>query len=218
LHEGTGKFYLCMKLKKMATLKERFVNWKEKKSIWQKAGDILFWILIILFLIPGPRKVLLTTFNRTALHVKSPRMIAEEKQEQLSDLDFNWLLAWGQDEPFYFSNVRDQVIFLNFWATWCPPCVAEMPEIEKLYEQYGDKVAFVLVSNEKPEVVQAFLDKHEYVLPVFYMGTNPPEILNHRGLPTTFIISKDGHVVSKKTGAANWDSRATRKILDKLIK
>jgi thiol-disulfide isomerase/thioredoxin len=202
----------------MTSLKARFNKWKEGRSIWQKVSDILFWTLIILFLIPGPRKAILTTFNRTALHVKTPRMIAEEKQERLSDLDYNWLLAWGQDEPYYFSNVREQVIFLNFWATWCPPCVAEMPEIEKLYEAYGDKVAFVLVTNEKPDVVQAFLDKHQYVLPVFYMGANPPEILNHRGLPTTFIISKDGHVVTKKTGAANWDSRATKKIFEELLK
>lgn len=202
----------------MASIKERFTKWKEKRSIWQKIGDILVWLLIILLLIPGPRKTILTTLNRGLLNAKTPRMITEEKQERLSDLDYNWLLAWDQDEPFYFSNVRDQVIFLNFWATWCPPCVAEMPEIQRLYEKYGDKVAFLLVTNEKPEVVKAFMEKHKYVLPVFYMGTNPPEVLQHRGLPTTFIISREGHVVTQKTGAANWDSRATEKIFMELLK
>lgn len=202
----------------MATLKERYSKWKEKRSIWQKAGDIFFWIVIILLLVPGPRKAIMTTLNRAFLHVKAPGMIDEDKQERLSDMDYNWLLAWDRNEPFYFSNVREQVIFLNFWATWCPPCVAEMPEIARLYEQYGDKVAFMLVTNENPEVVKAFMEKHGYVLPVFYMGTNPPEILNHRGLPTTYILSRDGHVVSKKTGAANWDSRATKKIFEELLK
>lgn len=203
----------------MATIRERFTKWKEKRSTWQKAGDILFWILIILFLVPGPRKAVLTTLNRAILHVKSPKAMNVEKQEQLSDLDYSWVLAWDQNEPFYFSNMREQVVFLNFWATWCPPCIAEMSEIQALYEKWGDKVAFLLVTSEKPEVVKAFLEKNEYLLPVFYMGTPQlPEILQHRALPTTLIISKDGHVVTRKTGATNWNSRATDKIFEELLK
>ena len=202
----------------MPTLKERFTKWKEKRSIWQKAGDILFWILILLFLVQGPRKAILTTLNRAVLNVKTPRMISEEKQEVLGDLDYNWVLARGENEPFYFSNLRNNVVILNFWATWCPPCVAEMPELQSLYKKYGDRVAFVLVSNEKPEVVEAFMDKNQYVMPVFYQAGEPPAALSFNALPTTFIISKDGRVVSKKTGAANWDSKATVKILEELLK
>jgi len=203
----------------MATLKERFTKWKELRSIWQKAGDILFWVLIILFLIPGPRKAILTTLNRVVLHVKAPRMISEEKQEVLSDMDYNWTLAWAENEPFYFTNFRDEVVFINFWATWCPPCVAEMPEIQELYKKYGKRVAFMLVTNEKPEVVNAFMEKKQYQMPVFYLADiQPPKALSFNAFPTTFIISKDGHVVSKKTGAANWNSKATEKILEELLK
>ena len=76
-----------MKIQKnMATLKKRFTKWKENRSIWQKAGDILFWVLIILFLVPGPRKAIVTNLNRVVLNIKVPRMIDEEKQEVLSDL------------------------------------------------------------------------------------------------------------------------------------
>ena len=202
----------------MPSFKERFTNWKDKRSIWQKAGDILFWLLIILFLIPGPRKAILTTVNRAVLHIKAPRVLNEDKQERLSDLDYNWILAWGQNEPYYFSNLRDKVVIVNFWATWCPPCVAEMPELQSLYQKYGDRVAFVMVTNEKQEVVEAFMEKNQYLMPVFYLATNPPEIFAFRGYPTTFIISREGRIVSKKTGAANWDSKATAKILDELLK
>ena len=203
----------------MPTLKDRITKWKENRSVWQKAGDILFWVLIILFLIPGPRKVILTNLNRVVLHVKSPRMINEEKQEVLSDLDYNWLLAWAENEPFYFSNFRDQVVFINFWATWCPPCVAEMSEIQELYKKYGARVAFMLVTSEKPDVVNAFMEKNQYQMPVFYLaGIQPPEALAFSAYPTTFIISRDGYVVSKKTGAANWDSKATAKIFEELLK
>ena len=202
----------------MPSLKERFTNWKDKRSIWQKAGDILFWLLIIMFLIPGPRKALLTTLNRAVLHIKAPRLINEDKQARLSDLDYNWILAWGKNEPYYFSNLRDKVVIVNFWATWCPPCVAEMPELQSLYQKYGDRVAFVLVTNEKQEVVEAFMEKNKYLMPVFYLATDPPEVFAFRGYPTTFIVSRDGRIVSKKTGAANWDSGATAKILDELLK
>jgi len=203
----------------MATLKERFTKWKEKRSIWQKSGDILFWILIILFLIPGPRKAILTNLNRVVLNVKTPRVINEEKQERLSDMDYNWTLAWAENEPFYFSNFREEVIFINFWATWCPPCVAEMTEIQELYKKYGTKVAFMLVTSESPEVVEAFMDKNRYQMPVFYLaGLTPPKALSFSAYPTTFIISRDGRVVSKKTGAANWDSKATAEIFEELLK
>lgn len=201
----------------MPTLKERFNNWKNR-SLWQKAGDTLFWILIILFLIPGPRKAILTTLNRGVLHMKAPRVIKEEKQAQLSDLDYNWVLAWGQNEPYYFSNLREKVVILNFWATWCPPCVAEMPELMSLYRKYGDRVAFVLVSSEKQEVVEAFMEKNKYLMPVFYMATPPPKALAFNAYPTTFIIARDGRIVSRKTGAVNWDSKATHRILDELLK
>ena len=201
----------------MPSLKERFTKWRSR-TLWQKSGDIFFWVLIIMFLIPGPRKTILTTLNRAVLHVKAPRIIDEEKQERLTDMDYNWILAWGQNEPYYFSNLRDKVIIVNFWATWCPPCVAEMPEIQSLYMKYGDRVAFVLVTGEKQEIVEDFMEKNQYMMPVFYMPTAPPEIFSFRAYPTTFIISRDGRIVSRKTGAVNWDSRATHRILDELLK
>jgi thiol-disulfide isomerase/thioredoxin len=202
----------------MATIKERLNKWKETRSLWQKALDILFWLLLVLLIIPGPRKVIATGVNKVLLLVKTPGMQTEEKQEQLTDFDYGWVLAWDRNEPFYFSNARNEVIFLNFWATWCPPCVAELPEIQSLYEKYGERVLFMLVTNESPEVVKAFMDKHGYQMPVFYVGTQPPKVLEHSSLPTTFIISKGGRIVTRKKGAAKWDSRATEKIFEELLR
>ena len=54
------------------------------------------------------------------------------------------------------SDLHGTVIFLNFWATWCPPCVAELPEIQKAYEKHGNEVAFMLVANQEPAVVEDF--------------------------------------------------------------
>lgn len=203
---------------KMPTIKERIKKWKETRSIWQKAGDIVFLILLVLLVIPGPRKVIATTVNKVVLNVKNPSIQKEEKQVELSDMDYQWILANGQGTPFYLSDLYEQVIFLNFWATWCPPCVAELPEIQKAYEKYGNEVVFILVTNQQPEVVEAFMEKHGYNLPVFYPGTAIPQVFESRSIPTTFIISRDGKIVTRKTGAANWDSRATERVFEELVR
>jgi thiol-disulfide isomerase/thioredoxin len=202
----------------MATLKEKFVDWKEKRSLWQKVMDVLFWLLLVLLIVPGPRKVIATNVNRVFLHLKGPGVLSEEKQVALADTDYQWVLGAADNEPVYLHDLRNQVIFMNFWATWCPPCVAELPEIEKTYQKHKNQVTFLLVTNEKPDVVEAFMEKHGYDLPVVYPGTAPPDLFNVRSLPTTFIISRDGKIVAKKTGAANWDSGATERLFSKLLR
>lgn len=202
----------------MATLKEKFIQWKESRSTMQKAGDIFFWLLLILLIIPGPRKVISTSVNRVFLNVKNPGMENEENQIQLSDTDYNWTLALGSGQQLDFNERKGKVVFLNFWATWCPPCVAELPEIQRAYEKHGEDVAFVLVTDQEPGVVEAFMDKHGYKLPVSYSRSAPPGVFNHRSIPTTYIISKDGRIVSKKTGAVNWDSKATDRMFESLLR
>ena len=87
----------------MATLKERFNKWKETRSKWQKAGDVFFWLLLILLIIPGPRKVISTSVNKLMLNVKNPGIEKDENQQQLHDLDYDWTLARSADEPFNFG-------------------------------------------------------------------------------------------------------------------
>jgi len=180
--------------------------------------DVLFWLLLVLLIVPGPRKVIATNVNRVFLLVKGPGVLSEEKQVEVTDLDYHWVLGTSRSEPYFLSDMRGQVVFLNFWATWCPPCVAELPEIEKAYQKHKNQVTFLLVTNEKPEVVEAFLEKHGYDLPVFYPGTPAPEVFNVKALPTTFIISREGNIVARKTGASNWDSRATDRLFENLLR
>lgn len=201
----------------MTSLKERFLNWKNKRSVWQKITDILFWILLLLLIIPGTRKVISTGVNKALLLVKSPGMVSEENQQTLSDQDYYWVLGTERGEPYYFSEHRDQVVFLNFWATWCGPCIAELPEIQRAYDTFGHEVNFLLVTNQQPSVVEPFLKERGYDLPVYYMGTSVPEVFRSDRIPTTYIISREGKIVSEKTGAVNWDSKATYRLFEELL-
>jgi len=105
-------------------------------------------------------------------------------------------------------NLKDyaqgKTIFLNFWATWCPPCVAEMPSIDTLYGQFGDTIAFVCVSQENAATLKKFLQAKQYSFPVFSADTPSPPELNAVALPSTFIIDPDGTILLKHVGGADW--------------
>ncbi len=202
----------------MATVKERITKWKESRSTTQKIGDIFFWVFLILLIIPGPRRVISTTINRLALNVKSPEMIQEEKQISLEEADYNWVLRSSDGETVPFSQFMERPVFLNFWATWCPPCVAELPEIQKAWEKHGESVDFLLVTNQEPAVVNAFMQKHGYTIPVHYSASAAPGVFEHSSIPTTYILSPDGKIVVMKKGAVNWDSKGTDRVFNYLLR
>lgn len=106
---------------------------------------------------------------------------------------------------------------LGFWATWCGPCVAEMPSLEALYKDYGKQVNFVLVTQEESAVVQKFMAKKGLDLPVFTNASTLPESLQSTSLPTNYLIDSDGKVLIDEKGAANWDSKYVRALLNELL-
>ena len=180
-----------------------------------KRNDIL-WFAVVLFialyfLIPSWQIVL-----HKGWALFSPSAIKEEKRETLIFED--WPMRDLNGQVFNFKDAEGKVIFLNFWATWCPPCIAEMPAIQGLYDNYKEKVEFVLVSNESVQTIQAFFEKKGYELPVFRSLTDYPESFKIRSIPRTYLISKEGEIVIDKKGAANWNSASMHEQIDALLK
>lgn len=132
--------------------------------------------------------------------------------------DYHWKLIGLNSKDIDFENLKGKVIFLNFWATWCPPCIAEMPSVQAFYNDYKDKVAFVFVTNDSWETVRQFYENNNYDLPVHSATSNPPIGLPEiNSIPTTFIIDKNGFIRINKTGAANWNGSSFRNDIDKLL-
>jgi thiol-disulfide isomerase/thioredoxin len=175
-------------------------------------SNIIFGVILLLVLIPQTRVPIQVFLQR--LIAFSPSEIKEEKREKLTD--YNWNLH-PLNTDYDFEVAQGEVLFINFWATWCPPCIAEMPAIQNLYNDYGKKVKFYLVSNENSEVIQKFLNKNDYNFPIHQSLSSPPSQLESRSLPTTYIIDKSGKIVVKKVGVADWNSSKTRALLDKLL-
>ena len=115
------------------------------------------------------------------------------------------------------EELEDQVVFLNFWATWCPPCRGEMPSIEALYRKYNGRIVFACISNEDIAKIRDFRDAKKYTFPMYHMEGEPPKEFETEGIPATFIISRDGSVVLKHVGGANWAHETVVKFLDDLL-
>lgn len=146
----------------------------------------------------------------------SPTELDVEDQVALSH--YNWKLNDKEGNVFDFNDTKGKVVLVNFWATWCPPCVAEMPSLQELYDDYGDKIEFLLVAHDEKEKVQEFLLKQGYDFPIYFERDTTYEMFKSENIPTTYVINSTGKIVIEKTGAADWNSKKTRSFLDKLIK
>ncbi|TMM53373.1 TlpA family protein disulfide reductase [Maribacter algarum] len=140
-----------------------------------------------------------------------------DKEDQLILSCYNWKLSNARGEVFNFKDVEGKVVLVNYWATWCPPCVGEMPSLQELYNEYGDKVEFVFVAHDEGEKVKDFMSKKEYNFPVYFEKSSSPIVLSTKSIPTTFIIDKKGKIVVRKTGAADWNGNSTWEILERLL-
>lgn len=141
----------------------------------------------------------------------------ENVNNQIKIDNKDWKLKGLNTATINFDKLDDKVVFVSFWATWCPPCIAEMPSMKLLYDDYKDKITFLFITNENWNVVSKFYSKNDYDFPTYNQLTNSPKELKSSTIPATFILSKDKKIVVNKKGAANWNSDNTRKILDNLL-
>ena len=195
-------------------LKKGWERYRRKKRWWTIALDFIFIVLVVAMLFPGTRKPLSAFLVRQTLLSPSDH----DKVAFLSDNDWNMRISeLTAGENVTLKKFQGRPVFLNFWATWCPPCIAEMPSIQDLYDDYKDDVAFVLVSNESEEVIEAFMERHNYSMPVYLLKGNVPAIFETSTIPSTYFIAPSGRLLISKTGAARWDSRKVRDMIDEQL-
>lgn len=183
---------------------------KPKKSYIQ---NIIFIVLIALLLFSPLGTFVKVQLNR--LIAFAPKTIAVTDQKMLSS--YQWQLQDATGKSVSLEAYKGKIIFINFWATWCPPCIAEMPSIQKLYVDYQDKMVFLFVTTDSFEKANAFMVKENLTLPVYQSITNPPKDMERATIPATYVIDQKGNIIIAKIGTANWNSDSLREKLAILL-
>ena len=190
-------------------------NYLKKKKPLSIFFDVVFVIVVALLIYPGTRKDVAAFFIR--LTSFPPSSLDSNEQFMMSKQSEQWKVYDLSKHPVTLQALNSKPVFVNIWATWCPPCIAEMPAIIELYKIYGNKVNFVLASNENTEKITAFIKKNNYDKKPFYHYNHLPLEFKTESIPTTYILDNKGKVVLIKKGAARWNSGKIKKLLDGLF-
>ena len=169
-----------------------------KVGFLRRIAPLILGVLLILGCAQPPE---LPAFER--------EWVAVEEREPI-DLSGTFKTLDGEDVPLIDSDLESKVLFLNLWATWCLPCLEEMPAMASLYQEFSDQgLAMVAVSSEDPEVVRGFLEEHPYPFKILLDPEDTLSLqLNIMALPTTFIVDRQGRIALQQLGSYAWDSPA----------
>lgn len=115
------------------------------------------------------------------------------------------------------QSFKGKKVFLNIWATWCPPCRSEIPSIEKLYKKADkEKAVFIMLAVDKSfDIALKYANKHNMKTPLFYPAENLPAVLYTTGIPATYIFDENGELIKKNVGADDYSTSAYVNMLNK---
>ena len=162
-------------------------------------------LLAVFFLVPSAKALLIQGLMQVGLFKPAIEMPRQQPLQDLSAIKFKD----AKGKEMSLADLQGKVVFLNFWATWCPPCLAEMPSVNKLYEQFKNDsdVVFLLVDADSDFAkAQAYMDRKNFKMPVYNVASSMPAALFAGSLPTTVVLDKKGRLSFKEEGAANYAS------------
>ncbi|HLT87130.1 MAG TPA: TlpA disulfide reductase family protein [Sphingobacterium sp.] len=197
-----------------------------KKKVWKIVSNIVLVGLIILLILPDGRTWVQQGLMKIGLF-KPKLEKAEKAPNQHAEVEApsgsNYAgVAFSDDngEIINIPDLKGKVVFLNFWATWCPPCKAEMPSIQVLKDKFkdNDQVAFLIVEIEgKKEKARDFMQQGNMDLPIFYPESQIPGEWLGGAIPTTVILDKTGKIAAQHEGMADYSRTEVSDFITELI-
>jgi peroxiredoxin len=165
---------------------------------------------------------------RPATPVAAPRFTVAEAMRELdlfrpgrTKRAEEFAITISPEGSFRLSQHRGKVVMLNFWATWCPPCLEEMPALDRLYRRHRDAgFTLLAVSLDTDEAkVAPFVAKHGLAFPVgLDSKTKVAELYGVRHLPSTFVIDREGNIAAVALGPREWDNAASHALVQGLAR
>lgn len=193
---------------------------KRKARLLAVLAGIATVIVIAWLVVPGPfgRGIVVGAASAVGLVLGTLVLFARQMRKRMgsklqppplpsASWDYAMELTDLEGAAASCSRLSGEVVVLNFWATWCAPCVAEMPGLQRLRDRTSDlDVRFLCISREEPDVVKRFLEKKSFDLPMYLLADDPPECFTSRAVPATYILDRTGTIALRHVGAACWDA------------
>jgi len=136
-----------------------------------------------------------------------------------SEANYTFEMVYADGRLVNMEDLKGKVVFMNFWATWCPPCIAEMPSIQQLYDKVKDDEEIVILTVEvegKRDKVAKFMERKKLSLPVVYPNSSIPTEFFNGSLPTTVILDKKGNIAHTTMGMADYSGQDIVNFLNEL--
>ncbi len=194
---------------------KKIVEHYKNASWFTRITDLLFYALIVALIFPGSRTWVIAHAQRLVMWSPSEK----SQPVPLQSTDWQWKITDENGNIYTLQDFRGKVIFINFWATWCAPCLAELPAMQDLYEHFKQDtgIVFLFVTDEDLGKAKAFLAKKGFDLPVYRMFYTPQGQLRHTSIPSTYLIDRQGRIVSEAHRSKRWNSRKTKRMIRRLI-
>jgi thiol-disulfide isomerase/thioredoxin len=169
------------------------------------AGHLLLGLALGVVLGVSGVVAFILQMNRKAAST-APVRVPPLQEEALAVLD--WTVATLEGSPFPMEQLRGEPFLLNIWSTLCPPCLTELPSIERLHDAVRDHGVRVLcvATDDDNERVRKLVSAKNWHVPVYVLDrAEIPRVFDSDYIPATYIVSADGRIVMQHTGAARWD-------------
>ena len=175
------------------------------------------------YIVDGVAITLLAGFVLSAIWLSLKKETLPERVKKIEKLkkgkmDFTFYDLNGN--PHLFSDFHNDVILVNIWATWCAPCIEELPSMIRLVKSLEGDFTLIAVTNESPDAVRSFLNRFQMnPIPRFIVATSSEayDVFNPAGLPESFLFKKGGKLSKKIIGPRTWDNLEWKNNIQQLI-
>ncbi len=185
------------------------------KKNWGNAVLITFFLILLLS--PDAKAWWMRQIISTGLFNSK----IEEKPTHIKEAPILFKIKNENGETIETSQLRGKVVFINFWASWCPPCRAEFPSIQKFYGKYQSNpdIRFLTVNlDDNPGKGKDYMRKEQYTIPFFIPDGDIPKEYFNGSLPTTVVLDKEGKIRLHHSGMADYSKNSFYQQIDRLLK
>jgi thiol-disulfide isomerase/thioredoxin len=187
------------------------MDWKKELKSWGLILSIfafLYFTGLITPIMGGLQSLLLAT------GIKKPKITLVDKENQTFDYTGRFVDLEGNS--INLTDYRGKTVFINLWATWCPPCRAEMPHIEDMYKKVKgtENLEFLMIALDKEsEKSKKFIEDKGFTFPVVHASFGLNNSLQSESIPTTLVVNPKGEIIFYQEGMSNFDTEEFRNFL-----